>query len=200
MAVLSFTTELEAVNAMLGSIGMSPVPGLDDSGIEDANRARDLLRATTRGTLTRGYDFNTDEAYELRPDPDGIVKVPTGVLEIDPSDNSLSVVQRRHPVNGDMCLWDKTNSTWVFDAPVECDVVWSFAFEDLPETARSYITVAAGRQFQQGSVGAQILDAFESEDEQRLWFLLEKREAKSRRANVFRDSPQVASSVNNRRY
>lgn len=199
MALLSYTTELEAVNAMLASIGLSPVPGLEDSGIDDANRARDLLRATLRGVLTRGYDFNTDEEYELSPDAGGLIRLPQGVLELDPSDNARGIVQRRHP-NGAMCLWDKDGKTWVFDAPVLCDVVWAFEFADLPETARAYITASAGRQFQQGSVGAQILDAFEAEDERRLFLLLEKREAKSRRANLLRDNPTVASTVNNRRY
>ncbi|WJY17673.1 hypothetical protein QQS45_08430 [Alteriqipengyuania flavescens] len=199
MAILSFTTELEAVNSMLASIGQSPVPGLDDSGIEDANRARDTLRATTRGVLTRGYDFNTDEGYELRPDSEGLIKLPTGVLEIDPSDNSQSIVARRHP-NGALCLWNKADKTWAFDGPVACDIVWGFEFIDLPETARAYITTSAGRQFQQGSVGAQILDRFEAEDESRLFMMLEKREAKSRRANVLRDNPAVSGSVNNRRY
>lgn len=199
MAALSFTTELEAVNAMLGSIGLSPVPSLDDVGIEDANRARDLLRATTRGVLTRGYDFNTDEGYELRPDAAGVIKVPNGALEIDPSDNSMSVVVRRHP-DGFMALWNKADHTWIFTEAVECDVVWGFDYTDLPETARAYIATAAGRAFQQGSVGAQILDAFEAEDELKLWLLLEKREAKSRRSNVLRDNPAVAGSVNNRRY
>ena len=199
MAALSFTTELEAVNAMLASIGLSPVPSLDDVGIEDANRARDLLRATTRGVLTRGYDFNTDESYELRPDASGVIKVPTGALEIDPSDNSLSIVVRRHP-DGYLALWDKQAKSWTYTEAVECDVVWGYSYEDLPETARSYIAVSAGRKFQQGSVGAQILDAFEAEDENRLWMLLEKREAKSRRANVMRDNPTVAGSINNRRY
>lgn len=199
MAILSFTTELEAVNAMLGSIGLSPVPTLDDIGIEDANRARDLLRATTRGVLTRGYDFNTDDGYELAPNTEGLLVIPTGALEVDPSDQSLKAVIRRHP-SGSMCLWNKGSMSWEFDTSVACKIVWGFNFADLPETARAYITTSAGRQFQQGSVGASILDRFEAEDEMRLFALLEKREAKSRGANIFRDNPRIASSVNSRRY
>lgn len=199
MAILSFTTELEAVNAMLGSIGLSPVPSLDDIGIEDANRARDLLRATTRGVLSQGWDFNTDYDYDLAPDASGIIKLPVGALEVDASDNSNRVVVRRHP-SGDMALWDKNNRTWNFSAPVPCKIVWGFLFTDLPETARAYIGTAAGRQFQQGSVGAQILDRYEAEDEERLRLMLVQREAKSRGANIFRDNPLVAASINNRRY
>lgn len=199
MAVLSFTTELDAVNAMLGSIGLSPVPSLDDVGIEDANRARDLLRATTRGALTRGYDFNTDRQFNLAPDLDGLIKVPFGALEVRPSDPSSSAVVRRHP-DGDMALWDKAGQTWTFTAAVACDVVWGYPYDDLPETARMYVAISAGRQFQQGSVGASVLDRFEQEDEEKALLMLEKREAKSRRANVFRNNPAISASVNNRRY
>lgn len=199
MAILSFSTELDAVNAMLGSIGLSPVPSLDDVGIEDANRARDLLRATCRGALTRGYDFNTDADYELTPDAEGVIKAPVGALEIDASAKSTHVVMRRHP-DGDMAVWDKDNKTWTFTEPLACNIVWGFAFSDLPETARAYITVCAGRQFQQGSVGAALLDRFEQEDEERLRLMLEKREAKGRGSNIFRDNPTVSASVNNRRY
>lgn len=199
MAVLSFTSELEAVNSMLGSIGLSPVPTVDDIGIDDANRARDLLRATTRGVLTRGYDFNTDDKYELAPGTDGTIRVPSGALEVDPSEQTTKAVIRRHP-NGNLCLWSKDNQSWTFDAPVACKVVWHFPFTDLPETARAYIAISAGRQFQQGSVGASILDRFEEEDELRMFMLLEKREAKSRGSNIFRDNRAISGSVNNRRY
>lgn len=199
MPILSFTTELEAVNSMLGSIGLSPVPSVEDTGIEDAARARDLLRATTRGVLTRGYDFNTDDGYELAPGPDGIIRVPIGALEVDAVDAARRLVVRRHPA-GDMALWDKDGLTWLFTASVPCKIVWGYEFTDLPETARAYIGTSAGRQFQQGSVGATVLDRFEAEDEQRLLLMLEKREAKSRGANIFRNNPAIANTVSNRRY
>lgn len=199
MPILSFTTELEAVNSMLGSIGLSPVPSVEDTGIEDAARARDLLRATTRGVLTRGYDFNTDDGYELAPGPDGIIRIPVGALEVDASDPARRLVVRRHP-SAELALWDKANRTWLFDAPVPCKIVWGFEFVDLPETARAYIASSAGRQFQQGSVGATVLDRFEEEDERRLFFLLEKRESKSRGANIFRNNAAIANTVSNRRY
>lgn len=199
MAVLSFTTELEAVNSMLSSIGLSPVPSIEDTGIEDAARARDILRATARGVLVRGYDFNTDDGYELAPGPDGIIRVPVGALEVDASDSAVRVVVRRHPSVG-LALWNKGSMGWQFAAPVPCKIVWGFPYTDLPETARAYIATSAGRQFQQGSVGATVLDRFEAEDEERLLLLLEKREAKSRGANIFRDNAAIANTVGNRRY
>ena len=46
--ILTPTTELEAVNAMLASIGEAPADSLDDS-ITDAQLARQLLTQESRG-------------------------------------------------------------------------------------------------------------------------------------------------------
>lgn len=199
MANPSFTTELEAVNTMLRSIGLSPVPSLEYTGIEDVGDALNELRNQTRSILTKGWDFNTDEGYELTPDPSGFIKIPNGALEVDLDDTSKPVVLRRHPTEG-MCLWDKSENTWTFDEPVECEIIWAYDFEDLPQTARDYIGVSAARRFQQGKVGAQILDRFDAEHVTEARLAFERREAKSRDANIFRDNPRIAGSVNNRRY
>ena len=186
MPMLDPLTELEAVNAMLLSIGQAPVNTLNVSGLTDVSIARDKLAEVTRRILSRGYAFNTDDNYPLSPDADGVVLLPKGALKVKASDTSkLSV--RHHPTKG-RALWNGDSLTWTFTAPVACQITWGFSFEELPETARCYIATAAGREFQARIVGSTILDRFLEEDVQRAWLLLEREERATRKTNLFRNN------------
>lgn len=193
------TSELEAVNEMLASIGQAPVATLDDVGITDANIARRRLSAQTRKTLLEGFVFNTDDAYTLSPDTEGYIVIPANALSVESTDASAEYTERRAP-NGRRCLYNKTDGTFEFTSPVDLEIVWGFAFEDLPEPARSYIAIAAGRRFQSKFIGSQILDRFEEEDELRAWTLLQRAERRVRKTNLFRGNAGMASRINNRSY
>lgn len=184
MPMISPMTELDAVNELLMSIGQAPVSTLQVSGIRDVNIAKAELLKVSRRVQSRGWNFNTDENYELSPDVDGHIAIPNGALKVDPSDKRSNYVLRRHDTKG-LVLYDRDERTFVFSEPVECDVVWGFEFEDLPETARAYIATSAGRKFQSRVVGSQILDRFQAEDEQRAYALLQREERASRDTNMF---------------
>jgi hypothetical protein len=99
MPMLDPLTELEAVNAMLLSIGQAPVNTLNVSGLTDVSVARDKLSEVTRRVLSRGYSFNTDDNYPLSPDAESVILIPKGALKVKPSGTSkLSV--RQHPTKG----------------------------------------------------------------------------------------------------
>lgn len=199
MPMLNPTTELEAVNLMLMSIGQAPVSTLEVTGIVDVNNAKMRLTEVTRRVCGMKFNWNTDEEYELSPDVDGVIAVPAGVLKIDPSDVTQNYVLRRHPTKNILALYNKDEKTFTFTDPVEVDIVWGFVFEDLPQAARDYIAVAAGRKFQANVVGSQILDKFEEDDEQRAWIELHKTALRSQDSNVFRSNPAL-SRFRNRRY
>lgn len=186
MPMLDPLSELEAVNAMLLSIGQAPVNTLNVSGLTDVSVARDKLSEVTRRVLSRGYSFNTDDGYPLSPDAEGIILIPKGALKVKPSGTTKASI-RQHPTKG-RALWNSDMLTWVFAAPEACQVTWGFTFEELPETARCYIATAAGREFQARIVGSQILDSFLDEDVQRAWLLLEREERASRKTNLFRNN------------
>ena len=198
MPMIEVMTELEAVNEMLMSIGQAPVNTLTVTGIKDVNIAKARLTSTTRRVLSRGFNFNTDENYELTPDVDGVILLPSGALKVEGMASSDNLTVRRHVTKG-MALYNKAERTFVFTAPLPVKVTWAFAFEDLPETARCYIATAAGRRFQSKVVGSPILDRYEEEDEMKAWMLLERDERGSRKTNLFRDNPQLAG-FGNRRY
>nr|WP_294850041.1 hypothetical protein [uncultured Sphingomonas sp.] len=188
MPMIQVMTELDAVNEMLMSIGQAPVNTLAVSGIKDVNIAKAELTKVSRRIQSRGWNWNTDEAYELSPDIDGVIAVPTGALKLDASDNFTNIVQRRHPTKNVMALYNRDERTFEFASPVPVKIVWGFAFEDLPETARAYVATSAGRKFQSRVIGSQILDRFQAEDEATAWVLLEREERASRDTNMFRGS------------
>lgn len=198
MPMISPATTLDAVNEMLMSVGQAPVSTLQVSGIRDVNIAQAELTKVLRRVLSAGWNFNTDTNYELTPDVDGHITIPNGVLKVDASDKTTNYVLRRHDTKG-LCLYNRDDRTFVFTDPVECDIVWGFEFDDLPETARAYIAVSAGRKFQSRVIGSSVLDRFQAEDEQRAYVLLVKEERASRDTNMFRSNAYL-QGFGRRRY
>lgn len=191
-------TELEAVNEILQSIGQAPVNTLNVTGITDVSNARSKLITITRRVLTYGFNFNTDSDWEILPDADGVILVPSGALKIESQDITANLVERLHPTKG-RAVWDKDNRTWEFTAPVSFKITWGFSFEELPETARCYVATAAAQQFQARIVGSRILNEFTKDDADNAWVLLIKEERASRPTNLFRTNASMAK-LTNRRY
>lgn len=196
---LAPTTRLEAVNTILATIGGAPVSSLENTGIEDVEIAVSLIEEVTRRVLTHGYNWNTDANYPLAPDASKRINMPTGALIVDPTDKTQNLVIRRHPVTDLLCFWNKDERTWDFEDAVEVNITWGFPFDDLPEEARDYIVLAAGRMFQKRFVGAMVLDRYAEEDEMKAWFKLARAELKSRDYNMFRQSSTL-QAFGNRRY
>ncbi len=191
--------ELDAVNTMLESIGQAPVSSLSTVGLGDVSLARATLQRRTRSLQLLGWAFNTDEDYELIPDTQGILRVPQGVLRIDPMDRGTALRSRKHP-SGFWAIWDGGNRRWTFTERPKFRVVWGFPFEDMPETARHYVALSAARIFQKRIIGSDSLDGFNAEDEQRAWNTLQRDERATRDTNLFSRNPTLAATVANRRY
>jgi hypothetical protein len=199
MTYLTPMSELDAVNEMLTSIGQAPVSTLATSAIRDVNVARALLERVSRYVQLYGFAFNTDPAYEISPDIDGYLKVPEGVLKLDPADKRLGIVERQHPTEG-RCLYDTTTNSWTFTDALTCKVVWALSFDDLPEAAKAYVAVAASRKFQSRIIGSPQQDRYEAEDEMKAWAALLRTERATRDTNMFSANPSLRASVYNRRY
>ncbi len=191
--------ELEAVNEMLESIGQFPVSTLENTLIGDVTTARRFLARVTSMVQLYGFDFNTDDDYVLSPDTDGFIKVPEGILRLDLMDTSGNLKRRRHP-DGFWALWDGANLRWTHEDPAVCRIVWGFPFEDMPDSARNYVALAAARKFQNKIIGATSLDGYAAEDEDKAWTLLMRDERANRDTNVFRRNAVLAGQVANRRY
>jgi len=192
-------TELEAVNEMLLSIGQAPVSTLAVPGIRDVSLARGHLAAVATDLQLEGWHWNTDESYSFAPDLDGYIKLPPGVLRLDPKDRAEAITMRRRPgTEGTLNLYDRATHSFRFTAPVIADVTWGFSFEDLPEVARRFVAISAARKFQAKTIGSAQLDGFGAEDEAQAWRRVQKDERSSRNTNLFRRNRSMQRMYNRR--
>lgn len=187
--MLSPTTELEAVNSMLATIGESPVSTVDDTGVVDAAIALKTLREVSREVQTRGWHFNTDVQFKMTPSfPDGEIQLPKNILRIDTVRESAGI----DVASRGKRLYNRSKHNFVFEKPVIVDMVVLLTFEDLPEFARGYIATRASRLFQKRTVGSLELDSLSGEDEARALMLLNEAEAETADYNVLTDNYDVA--------
>lgn len=182
---LTPTTELEAVNTLLRTIGEAPVNTLTGSLPVDASMARQLLHQKSRSLQTKGWAFNQDLDLPLAPMTDGTVPVPGNTLSIDPVDRSKRLVIRAAK------LYDRAARTNVFASPVRVNITYFLPFNELPEYARQYITISGGRQFQDGTLGDDSLHRFTAQDEMRAWSDFLEAEVVQGDYNILRDSPTL---------
>tara|TARA_R100000808_G_C2153731_1_gene164267 strand:+ start:4852 stop:5472 length:621 start_codon:yes stop_codon:yes gene_type:complete len=163
------TTELEAVNVMLSNIGESPVNTLEDDNVVDATVARTILKSISREVQSLGWNFNTDVGYTITKDSNNKFPVPANTAKIDTVDTKSTSSGTDFDVTlRGKYLYDRKNHTFNIDTDsVTVDLVVLLDFEDLPETARRYITLRAARIFQERHLGAAELSQFNAQDEAR---------------------------------
>lgn len=185
MAIVTPTSELEAVNVMLSAIGEAPVSSLDDPSLVDAALAQSILGEASVEIQTRGLHCNTEINFPLVPTVDGEIKVPSNCVRIDTTDVSrdIDVTQR-----GDR-LYDRGERSYTsFTQKLYVDMVLLFGFEELPQHVKRYITVKAARRFQARLVGSETLAGFTATDEQEALIEFERAEAINEDSNILTDS------------
>lgn len=181
---LELTDELSAVNAILFSVGEAPIPSLDNV-FTDAEAARDLLRQRLRAVQLTGWTFNTDLNFTLTPDNQGRIFLPQNTLKHKFEDTNLVVRGNK--------LYDRTNHTYEFTAAVTAiELVTLLAFDECPEAMRLFVTIAAGRRFQDRYQGDQILHSFQAKDEIATWSTLLNYEAEVAQFNMLSGNALLA--------
>ena len=133
-------TELPAINQILMACGQAPVTTLDETNPDVAIAYQTLLEVS-REVQSEGWTFNKEAHYEMTPNTDDEIIIPTNVLQIDLTQSNAGdkkVIRR----NGK--LYDKQNHTdkWT-DGVIECDILWLFDWVDLPRPIQDYITARA---------------------------------------------------------
>ena len=149
---------------MLTGIGQAPVVSLDIANPEIAT-ALSILESVNREVQGEGWHFNSEVKYPFTPDANDEIIIPENVLQL--SDNKYENVQQYQTVIRNGKLYDKIShsfTTWNV-SPVQCDVVWLFAFEDLPQVFQDYITQRAARVFAGSVVGSKEMFQFNQQDE-----------------------------------
>ena len=157
------STELDAVNQILSSVGQAPVTTLDLQNPE-VSIVLNTLREVNRQVQSEGWIFNTEHHYELTPDSTtNQITYPSNMLQIDtnqPHHKAEYDVVRR---NGK--LYDRLNHTYTFTDSIYADVVWFFDFTDVPPAFQAYITARAARMAAVKMVGDKETQALLQEQE-----------------------------------
>lgn len=163
--VLNPTSELDAVNVLLGTISVAPVNTLEDDDSDNATvdvvSARGVLRQICREVQAKGWDFNTEKDYPLSRDLEGKIKLPANLIRVvlpNCSYPQYDVIPRGG------YLYDKKSHGFVFTVDIRATVTLLLSFEDLPEDARLYSTLVAARRFQAQTLGEDTKLRYTSDD------------------------------------
>lgn len=177
-------TELEAVNEILSTGSESPVSTLDESQVIDASLAKRILRSTSVEVQTQGWFFNEEYEVSLTPDQDNHIILPRNVLKIDTSGDSAET----DAVQRGLRLYNKTDRTYEFESAVTVDWTLGLAFEELPSSARNYITIRAARKYQDRYFSDPSLHSYTKDDEMLARVHLKDEDLQSRDSNYLTDS------------
>ena len=116
------TTELEAVNTMLSTIGEPPVNSLTGQQTADAAIAKNILDEVSRDVQTAGWHFNTQYGVTLSPSSDGTISIGSDIVRVDVDNRvntatnqptTLTSHDSRDIVQRGSKLFDRTNNTYV---------------------------------------------------------------------------------------
>ena len=188
------TTELEAVNTMLATIGEAPVNSITGTLPLDASLAKTTLSEINREVQSAGWHFNTFYDYTLSLDTDSKIPLADNIMRVDLDTNKYSPTSYNVVKQGAF-LYNKYENTFVFDKNLDAIVVIYLDFTDLPENARRYITVRAARIFQDRSVGATDQHGFTIRDEASALAVLKQEETKTGDHSIF-DNYDTFSIIN----
>ena len=170
MADPTTSSELDAVNVILASIGETPTTQdiLTAGSSADVAMAKQILTEVSKEIQAEGWHFNTDYEVELTPNISNHIVLADNVARVDlesGNEGGQDVTQRYDSVSSEQRLYNKKDNDYEFLAPVKATVVYMFDFVGLPETAKRFITVRACRLFQDRLLGSKFHHQFSQVDE-----------------------------------
>ena len=194
MTIITRTTELEAVNTILSTIGEAPLSTLTGSLPVDGTTAKNILNEISREVQSAGWHFNSHYKVDLTRDSNNKVPVGTDVLRVELNrkydKSSYDVVQRGS------YLYNLAKNSETFDQDfTDNTIVYILDFSKLPEQARRYITIRSARVFHDRTLGANTIHKFSSEDEARSLAVMRQAEAHTGDHTIF-DSDLQLYTVN----
>lgn len=179
---------------MLSAISESPVSSVEEDQ-PDAQLAIQLLRQESRAVQAEGWYWNTEENFKLLPSSGEFI-LPAGTMRVDTTEASASFDVS--PRSGK--LYDRRNATFAIDAEalyVTLSILRSY--EDIPQAARDYIRIRAGRKFIKRTMGSTQTDSgYEAKDEAQARATLEIDEESGADRSIF-DNPEYIRLMRDRR-
>ena len=194
MTTQTRTSELEAVNTILSTIGEAPLNSLSGSLPVDGTIAKNVLSEVSREVQSQGWHFNTHYKVTLSRDTNNKIPLATNIVrvEIDPrrySKVSYDIVQRNNE------LYNLAKNEDTFDTNFKnATVVYLLPFDEIPEQAKRYITIRSARIFHDRTLGANTIHKFSQEDEAKSLSILKQAESHTGDYSIF-DSPEQAYTI-----
>lgn len=189
--VYECTTELDAVNAMLGMVGEQPVNELTDTEVSMALIAQKTLHRFNRKIQAKGLNCNTEQNYKFLPDVSDEIPLPSNTLEVINAQGYDTLFVREGK------LYDAYEQSFTFTNPIYADLVLFLQFEQLPQHIREYVMMLAARRFISDTVGDKELLEQTNQDfvDAKAEFL--RIEIKNQKNNILA-SPDTYHTVNRR--
>jgi len=194
MTTQTRTSELEAVNTILSTIGEAPLNSLSGSLPVDGTIAKNVLSEVSREVQSQGWHFNTHYKVTLSRDTNNKIPLATNIVrvEVDPrrySKVSYDIVQRNNE------LYNLAKNEDTFDTNFkDATVVYLLPFDEIPEQAKRYITIRSARIFHDRTLGANTIHKFSQEDEAKSLSILKQAESHTGDYSIF-DSPEQAYTI-----
>lgn len=162
------STELEAVNEMLGAVDLVPVANITGNLDIEVGSAVSRLSNVNRTVQSMGWDFNTRKKVKYLRDVNNEVTIGTNVLKIVPVGNSRS----KHLVLREGRIFDRDEDSFTLLDDVWLDIIELLNFEDLPQTCREYITARAVRAHERFESADDTKTEIAGKQEQDAWSIL----------------------------
>ena len=183
----ALTTELDAVNIILGAIGEAPVSTLAGTLPVDVSVAYACLTELRKRILSSGWNCNTEDDVQLALDGSNHAVIPPTALKVTLSDgdagrSTYDIVQRGTQ------LYDKKNHTYVFTRAPKCNIVYLLTWDELPEQLRAYVALKAARVNQSRTIGSPELAGFTQMDEMELLVIWREADADGAKYNLFNNA------------
>ena len=140
--------------------------------------------------LSRGWWFNRYDDWSFTPDINGYIVLSEDILKLDGSAYAADYVVV------DNKLFDKTNKTFIFQAPVTCSVVFNIPFDSIPPTAQLYIKARAARKAAMRAGYPQSKVQEFVAQEQDLYVELQREDIESSDANIVRGNKVLSRTSN----
>ena len=186
------TTELECINIMLAAIGEAPVNSLTGTVPVDVRIAQSTLTEINKQVQSEGWSFNTEIDVTLTRDGSNNIPLGTDVLRVDAQTHDHPSID---PIQRGLKLYDRKNNTFVFDEDIRCTVVYFRSFDELPEQARSYMTIKAARVFVDRLISDQSLRTYTQEDEIRARSVLMETDLSNADHNMLVGDPSISDAI-----
>lgn len=184
------TTRLEAINTMLSCIGETPVSSLSGQQTADVVVSQQILNEVCRDLMSRQWSWNFLKKQTLSPGVSGKITVPMNWVRVDhPSKDYAKRGQ---------FLYNLESETDVFQGPVDSlEAVILLEWDDMPEPARRYCMIRAGRTLAARMVSSEKAVSFTERDEMQAYMTLREYEAEQADYNIFNN---IDVAYNSRRW